>query len=126
MCAETLREREGPPDATESPASRKIAKYRQLALMIRQVDPAPTEQPRGMRAVLTHQGLPRAAYAGNHLPQPRQVLAVGRRHGLDVQSVADLLVNRNPPEQLRTQLVVRKDHLIRTTDLLLVTQQVTP
>jgi hypothetical protein len=30
------------PGATESPASRKIAKYRQLALTIRQVGPAPT------------------------------------------------------------------------------------
>jgi hypothetical protein len=56
------------------------------------------EQPRGMRAVLTHQGLPRPACVGNHLPQPRQVLAVGRRHGLGVQSVAGLLVGRYSPE----------------------------
>jgi hypothetical protein len=34
----------GTPDATGSPGSRKLAKYRQLALTIRQVGPAPTQQ----------------------------------------------------------------------------------
>ncbi len=54
------------------------------------------------------------AWDTSPVPSADTVILARRRHSLDVQSVAGLLVGRYSPQQLRTQLLIHKDRLSRT------------
>jgi hypothetical protein len=55
------------------------------------------EQPRGLRAVVADQGLPRPADVGDQPPQPGQVGRVGRLHGRGVRGDPGRLIGLDPP-----------------------------